>query len=69
MMAPMTFTGRRGAPKPPPHIWAEMGEAGRVGDPIRLGLARAAYEAWLIDQGFGPDHHTGNHAPDVWSDR
>jgi hypothetical protein len=46
------MTGRRGAPKPPPEIWAELVEAGRTRDHTRFGIARAAYAAWCTDQGW-----------------
>jgi hypothetical protein len=66
-MRRMSWNGRRGCPRPPADIETEMMAAGKTGDPIRLGIAHARFEAWLTDQGFTPDHHTGNHTPDeVW---
>jgi hypothetical protein len=41
-----------------------MAAAGAAGDDLRLGIAHAQYEAWLTDQGYRPDHATGNHAPE-----
>jgi hypothetical protein len=46
-------SGRHGARKPPPDLWAEMEAAGAAGDDVRLGLARARYSAWLADE----EHH------------
>lgn len=43
---------RRGAPKPPPHIWAELVAAGATQDRARFAIARAAYHAWLVDNGY-----------------
>lgn len=54
---------RRGAPRPPRAIEAEMEEAGRTGDMIRLGIARARYKAWLEDQGIHEGLH-GTERPD-----
>jgi hypothetical protein len=43
---------RRGVPRPPADIEAEMAAAGAAGDDVRLGLARARYTAWLADHGY-----------------
>jgi hypothetical protein len=59
----MNAYNHRGALKPPPEIWAEMEEAGRTGDHVRLGIARAAYRAWLTDQGYTAPRR-GNTAPE-----
>lgn len=53
-------TYRGGVPAPPPAIKAEMFEAGRSGDTNRLNIARAAYTAWLADNGYEP--HQGKPA-------
>lgn len=44
--------GYQSPPRPPREIETEMMAAGRDGDDVRLGLAKARYEAWLTDQGW-----------------
>jgi hypothetical protein len=48
------FPGRRGAPKPPPHIWDELAEAGATNDQTRIDIAAAHYRQWLADEGYQP---------------
>lgn len=55
---------RRGVPRPPADIEAEMAEAGRTGDDVRLGLARARYRAWLTDHGYPDTPPRGTDRPD-----
>lgn len=58
----------RGMPKPPPDIWAELEEAGKHGDQLRLNVAKAAYKAWLRGHGY-PDGAHGSEAPDnAWGE-
>jgi hypothetical protein len=43
---------RGGVPAPPKDIALAMGEAGKAGDEVRLGMLRAQYEQWLEEQGY-----------------
>lgn len=57
------YGDRHGAPPPPDHLWKALGEAGKSGDPVALGIAQAAYRAWLDEQGI-PWRHQGSQRPD-----
>jgi hypothetical protein len=49
-MSPRPYRG--GVPAPPKELALAMGEAGKAGDDVRLGMLRAQYEEWLEEQGY-----------------